>query len=287
MSTEFAMVTLALGKRLEKSLNMDLMELSRILQGTDHLYSLVLPAFKKSKWKKLILSLNRLTDADLQALMLAIINAGFHAPSKQKDKEEQEEISLRVLWLDGNCFTSDGMKYFIMAAPKIVDCLTELWLDDNVLVGDEGLRYVIDAFGNSKTLKKLGLCNCNITDIGAGYLRMMFTLCYCGLQHLNLKNNPITDIGIDALIDGLRYSHLAQLEIGSNNAMSVNKRGELKLRLKTINSKSFKTILTLSSARLISRIGSQTAAVRLLPGDLIRKLASYLIWPFRRHKNDE
>ena len=260
-----------LTKRLERNRDLTVMELTGAFAlRPEDFTDVFLPIFKVSSWKRLILSQNRLTNEAISAFAQVI-----------GERVALGGCPLATLWLDSNEITSKGLLSLCTSLRN--SGLTELILDSNH-IGDEDLDTVCECLKECRALRRLSLSSNNISDVGVKRLCNLFLdkQINCSTFHeLDLQSNHgITDDGGRALIKAARLSWLCRVHL-DRNLVSGQVMNDLKFILKTINSKRFRLLVVLCSARSCPRVGAKSD-LKVLPVELLDMLMSFLMWPIRR-----
>ena len=148
----------------------------------------------------------RSSDVQLLAQMLTINNTLSVMDISGNDIAPQyitewRDISLNKLIMY-NC------KLGVSGADKIGEMLyhnksiTAVNLGSNG-IGDKGVKKLVEHLKSNKTIKHLGLSSNNITSNGANYLSKLFSLNHTTVNSIELSRNPLTDEGIDLILQSI------------------------------------------------------------------------------------
>jgi len=146
--------------------------------------------------------------------------------------------NLKILDLFSNQLSDEGITALSQVIPA---CMTELYLGGNVRVGDGGIVALSRA---------LAVSNVRI---------------------LGLMENSITDVGVNALTEAAKVSHLTEVLL-NRNPWSCEARERLERVLLVCDSAMYKTLIVLCSVREITRLGVNSS-FKAIPIELIRKIA--------------
>ncbi|CAF1203561.1 unnamed protein product [Adineta ricciae] len=80
---------------------------------------------------------------------------------------------LTELWLSNNEIGNDGIKQLANVLIKYNRTLKLLVLSFNVFITDESADYLVEVLERNQTLVKLGINNCNLSEIGKAKLRQI------------------------------------------------------------------------------------------------------------------
>lgn len=236
---------------------------------------------KTSKTNILFLYSCEINDKCLQMLSLAL----------------KKNPSLKVLYLSYNHITHDGINFLSIALEEN-NSLTKLDLSNNK-IGYNGVKFLSVGLQKNNSLTHLDLSANNVGNNEMNTLSIALEK-NKSLTHLASSNNEIGDIGINVLSVGLvKNNFLRTLVLVSNkigdigakslcivpkttnleinigfNAISESQKNELDKIIQIKKTQWYKLMITLSSVRIISRIGIKSA-FRCLPNELIRKLTMY------------
>ena len=108
---------------------------------------------------------------------------------------------LSYLYLSNNFISSEGIKHLVRA--EFINNVIELTLDDNIKIGDNGIKIIKEHKGWNK-IKVLSLNKTGLTDISLGYFGESSMP---KLKDLIIKGNNFSDQG-KAMIFTLRLNHI-------------------------------------------------------------------------------